>query len=54
MLNGLEAVTPCEFFLEGFDEAFAQAVLLRGIWSDIFLLEAVVIDDGAVLARPED
>ena len=47
---GLEAVAPAELFFEGFDEAFAEAVLLWGIRSDLFLFEAVVADDGAVLA----
>ena len=54
VFDGLEAVAPGEFFFECFDESFAEPVLLRGIWGDVFLFEAVVIDDGTVLARTED
>jgi len=50
VLDGFEAVAPGKFFFEGFDEAFAESVLLWGVWGDVFLLESVVVDDGAVLA----
>ena len=50
MLDGLEAVAPGKFFFEGFDEAFAEAVLLRCIRGDVFLFELVVVDDSTVLA----
>jgi len=49
VLDGLEAVAPAELFLEGFDEAFAQSVLLGSVGGDVFLLESIVTDDGAVL-----
>ena len=54
VLDGLEAVAPAELFLEGLDEALAQAVLLWCVGGDVFLGEAVVANDGAVLARAED
>jgi len=54
VLDGFEAVAPAELLLEGLNEALAQAVLLRCVWSDVFLGEAVVADDGAVLAGAED
>lgn len=50
MLDGFEAVAPGKFFFESFDEAFAESVLLRGVGCDVFLLESVIVDDGAVLA----
>ena len=50
VLDGGEAVAPAELVLEGLDEALAEAVLLRGVRGDVFLAEAVVADDGAVLA----
>ena len=40
VIDGLEAVAPAELFLEGLDEAFAQAVLLRRVGSDVFLGES--------------
>lgn len=54
VLDGGEAVAPAKLFFEGLDEALAEAVLLRRVGGDVFLLEAVVLDDGAVLARAED
>src|SRR6476620_4713600 len=54
VFDGGEAVAPAELFLEGLDEAFAEAVLLGCVGGDVFLLEAVVLDHGAVLARAED
>ena len=54
VFDGGEAVAPAKLFLEGLDEALAEAVLLRSVGGDVFLLEAVVLDDGAVLARAED
>ena len=54
VFDGGEAVAPAKLFLEGLDEALAEAVLLRGVGGDVFLLEAIVLDDGAVLARAED
>jgi len=53
VFDGGEAIAPAKLFLEGLDEALAEAVLLRRVGSDVFLLEAVVPDDGAVLARAE-
>lgn len=50
VLDGFEAVAVCEFLFEGFDEALAKSVLLGGVGSDVFLFEAVVVDDGAVLS----
>ncbi|MEY3395298.1 MAG: hypothetical protein RL346_1534, partial [Verrucomicrobiota bacterium] len=44
VLDGFEAVAPCEFLFEGFDEALAKSVLLWGVWGDVFLFEAVVVD----------
>lgn len=49
VLDGFEAVAPCEFLFEGFDEALAKSVLLWGGWGDVFLFEAVVVDNGSVL-----
>ena len=54
VLDGFEAVAPCKFFFKGFDESFAESVLLWGVRSDVFLLEAVVVDYGTVLARAKD
>ena len=54
VFDGGEAVAPAKLFLEGLDEALAEAVLLRSVGGDVFLLEAVVPDDGTVLARAED
>jgi hypothetical protein len=54
VLDGFEAVAPCKFFFEGFDESFAEYVLLRGVRCDVFLLESVVVDYGMVLARAKD
>lgn len=50
VFDGLEAVASSKLFFEGFDEPLAEAVLLWGVGGDVFLLEAVVVDDGAVLA----
>ena len=52
--DGLEAPRPAELLLEGFDEALAKTVLLRRVWCDVFLCQAVVLDHGPVLARSED
>lgn len=38
VLEGVEASGPTEFFLEGLDEAFTEAILLRRIRGDVFLL----------------
>ena len=54
VLDGGEAVAPAELLLERLDEALAQAVLLRRVGRDVFLLESVVPDHGAELARAED
>lgn len=54
VLDGGEAVAPTELLLEGLDEALAEAVLLRGVWRNLFLLDAVFTDDGAETARAED
>jgi hypothetical protein len=35
VLDGFEAVAPGKFFFEGFDEAFAESVLLRGVRGDV-------------------
>ena len=43
----LEPMEPGAFFLERTDEPFAQAVLLGGIGRDVFLLQAVVLDQCA-------
>lgn len=50
VFDGCEAVAPAELFLEGLDEAFAEAVLLGCVGSDVFLFESVVPDDGPVLS----
>lgn len=52
VLGGFEAAAPCKFIFEGFDESFAESVLLWGVRSDVFLLE--VVDYGTVLARAKD
>lgn len=44
-------VEPGALFLERTDEPLAQAVLPRGIGRDVFLLESVVLDQGAVGTR---
>jgi len=54
VFDGLEAPRPAELLLEGFDEALAKTVLLRRVGCDVFLRQAVVLDHGPVLARPED
>ena len=54
VFDGGEAVAPAKLFLEGLDEALAEAVLLRSVGGDVFLLEAVVLDDGTVLAGAKD
>lgn len=54
VLDGREAVAPAELFLERLGEALAQAVLLRRVGRDVFLLESVVLDHCTVLARTED
>lgn len=41
VIDGLEAVAPGEFFLEGFDKALAEAVLLWGVGGDVFLFESL-------------
>ena len=45
VFDGGEAVAPAKLFLEGLDEALAEAVLLGRVGGDVFLLEAVVLDD---------
>jgi len=50
VLDGFEAMTPCELFLKGFNKSFAEAVLLWCVRSDVFLFKTVVVDYGAVLA----
>ncbi len=50
VLYGSEAMAVCKFIFEGFDEALAESVLLRCVGGDIFLFDAVVVDDGAVLS----
>lgn len=52
--QGSEAMKPSTLFLEGANEAFAKAVLLRGIRSGVFLNQAVVLDEGAVMAGTEN
>ena len=54
VFDGGEAVAPAKLFLEGLDEALAEAVLLGSVGGDVFLLESVVLDNGAVLARTKD
>ena len=53
VFDGGEAVAPAELLFEGLDEALTEAVLLGRVWGDIFLLETVVLDHGAVSARAE-
>lgn len=48
VLDGFEAVAPCKFSFEGFDESFAESILLGGRRRDVFLLEAIVVGDGMV------
>ena len=43
VFDGGEAVAPAKLFLEGLNEALAEAVLLRSVGGDVFLLEAVVL-----------
>jgi hypothetical protein len=50
VFDGGEAVSPAELFLEGLDEALAEAVLLWCVGGDVFLFESVVPDDGPVLS----
>ena len=50
VFDGGEAVAPAKLLLEGLDETFAEAVLLGCVGSDVFLLESVIPDDGAILA----
>jgi len=50
VLYGIEAMAVCKFIFEGFDKALAESVLLRCVGGDIFLFDAVVVDDGAVLS----
>lgn len=49
----LEPMKPGALFLERTDEPFAQAVLLGGIGRDVFLLQAVVLDQGAITPGTE-
>ena len=37
VVNGHEAPVPAELLLEGFDEHFAESVLLGRVWGELFL-----------------
>ena len=50
VFQGGEALRPAQLLLESLDEALTQAVLLRRVRRDVFLLQAVVADHRPVLA----
>ncbi len=54
MSEGAEDLDPDALLLEAAEEALDQAVLLRRVWRDEFLLQSVVAAGGAEAAALED
>ena len=54
VLEGGEAMEPDALFLEGADEALAEAVLFGSVGSDILLFETIAAHGAAVEARAKD
>ena len=54
MIDGSEAPDPAELFLEGPDEALAEAVLFRGVGRGVFLDDPVFAGQRAVASGTED
>jgi len=48
LLDVLKPVEPGAFLFEGAVEPLAEAVLLRGVGRDVFLLQAVVAGQGSI------
>lgn len=54
MLDALEAVAVNALLFQGPDHPFDHAVLLRAMWGDELLPEAVASDQGGVVATGKD
>lgn len=54
MLDAVEALAVDALLFQRPDDAFDHAVLLRAVWRDELLLQAVAFDQGGVFPTGED